>query len=73
VRILLVSNFYPPYWVGGYEQIASWVAEGLRERGHRVLVLTGRGPALDGRDLGVLSTLQLSEVGRRCAAPLDAA
>ncbi len=48
MRVLLVSNFYPPYWVGGYEQIASWVAEGLRGRGHDVLVLTGRGPALDG-------------------------
>jgi glycosyltransferase involved in cell wall biosynthesis len=49
MRVLLVSNFYPPYWVGGYEQIASWIAEGLRERGHEVAVLTGRGPAFDGK------------------------
>jgi len=45
VRVLQVTNFYPPYWVGGYELIASWVTQGLRERGHAVEVLTGRGPA----------------------------
>ena len=49
VRVLQVSNFYPPYWIGGYEQIAEWVAGGLRERGHEVAVLTGRGPAFAGR------------------------
>ena len=48
MRILAVSNLFPPYWIGGYEQIAGWVAEGLRERGHEVNVLTGRGPALMG-------------------------
>ena len=51
MKVLLVSNFYPPYWVGGYEQIAAWIACGLRERGHEVLVLTGRGPAFDGREV----------------------
>jgi glycogen(starch) synthase len=45
VRVLLVSNLYPPYWIGGYEQIAGWVSHGLRERGHEVEVLTGRGQA----------------------------
>lgn len=49
MKILQVSNFYPPYWVGGYEQIAEWVAVGLRERGHQVDVLTGGGPAFAGR------------------------
>lgn len=45
MRILLVSNLFPPYAVGGYERLAAWVAEGLRKRGHAVHVLTGRGPA----------------------------
>jgi glycosyltransferase involved in cell wall biosynthesis len=49
MRILQVSNLYPPYWIGGYEQIAAWVATGLRERGHLVEVLTGRGAAFEGR------------------------
>jgi glycosyltransferase involved in cell wall biosynthesis len=42
VRVLIVSNLYPPYWIGGYEQIAEWVATGLADRGHDVTVLTGR-------------------------------
>jgi glycosyltransferase involved in cell wall biosynthesis len=49
MRILLVSNLYPPYAVGGYERMAAWVAEGLRARGHSVRVLTGRGPAFAGQ------------------------
>ena len=49
MKVLQVSNFYPPYWVGGYEQIAEWVATGLREHGHQVDVLTGRGPAFEDR------------------------
>jgi glycosyltransferase involved in cell wall biosynthesis len=48
MRVLFVSNLFPPYWIGGYEQIAAWVVEGLKERGHEVHVLTGRGPAFSG-------------------------
>jgi glycosyltransferase involved in cell wall biosynthesis len=46
--VLLVSNLYPPYWIGGYEQIAQWVSHGLSDLGHDVQVLTGRGPDLMG-------------------------
>ena len=60
MRVLLVSNLYPPYWIGGYEQIAGWVAAGLKERGHDVHVLTGRGPALMGKP-GVTTGLDLDQ------------
>jgi glycosyltransferase involved in cell wall biosynthesis len=40
VRILVLSNFFPPLHLGGYEELAADVAAGLRERGHRVDVLT---------------------------------
>ncbi len=43
----MVSGLYPPHWIGGYEQIAEWVARGLRERGHEIVVLTGRGDRPD--------------------------
>jgi glycosyltransferase involved in cell wall biosynthesis len=43
LNIALISNLYPPYVVGGYEILASYVVEGLRERGHTVHVLSGRG------------------------------
>lgn len=40
MRILVVSNFYPPYFVGGYELGCSDVVEALKARGHEVCVLT---------------------------------
>ncbi len=40
MRILAVSNFYPPHYVGGYELGCKDVVDGLRGRGHEVSVLT---------------------------------
>jgi glycosyltransferase involved in cell wall biosynthesis len=40
LKILVISNFYPPYFVGGYELGCRDVVEGLRARGHDVSVLT---------------------------------
>lgn len=42
MRILFLSNFYPPYDIGGYEQWCQEVAVRLIERGHEVSVLTSR-------------------------------
>jgi len=63
MRILLISNFYPPYHIGGYEQSCCEAAQGLKARGHEVRVLTSTygvtGPECDGevyrwleRDIG---------------------
>ena len=38
----MLSNLYPPHAVGGYEQMCRDVVVRLRERGHRVVVLTSR-------------------------------
>src|SRR5262245_64057223 len=40
VRILFLTNFYPPYQFGGQEQSCQQVVEGLKQRGHATLVLT---------------------------------
>jgi glycogen synthase len=40
MRVLIVSNLYPPHYVGGYELRCSRVAEWLRRAGHEVRVLT---------------------------------
>ncbi len=40
MRILFLSNFYPPHDIGGYEQWCSEVASGLTDRGHELAVLT---------------------------------
>ena len=40
MRILVVSNLYPPHYVGGYELRCRDITEALHQRGHHVKVLT---------------------------------
>lgn len=40
MRLLIVSNLFPPDVIGGYELLCADVAERLRRRGHEVEVLT---------------------------------
>lgn len=42
MRILVISNYYPPLEIGGWEQNTRDVAEELSKRGHTVEVLTSR-------------------------------
>jgi glycosyltransferase involved in cell wall biosynthesis len=52
MRILVVSNLYPPHYLGGYELGCQEAVEGLQQRGHDVRVLTStygvRGAEFDG-------------------------
>lgn len=40
MRILAISNRYPPWSIGGHERVAAGGVEALRESGHQVRVLT---------------------------------
>ena len=40
MRILVVTNLYPPHYYGGYEVRCAQIAEALRVSGHEVCVLT---------------------------------
>jgi len=40
LKILVVSNFYPPYHIGGYELGCFNVVQQLKKRGHHIKVLT---------------------------------
>jgi len=40
VRILVVSNLYPPFFEGGYEIGCKQAVDALKDKGHEVLVLT---------------------------------
>jgi glycogen synthase len=40
MKILMVSNFYPPHYRGGYEVRCKQVAETMHQRGYEVRVLT---------------------------------
>lgn len=44
MRLLFLSNFYPPTGQGGYEEWCQEMAIHLRERGHEVIVLTSHQP-----------------------------
>jgi glycogen synthase len=41
MRILYVTNYYPPHYIGGYELHCAAAAEWLVANGHEVCVLTG--------------------------------
>ncbi len=67
MRILFVSNYYPPESFGGYELWCQEVAQRMVERGHQVWVLTSRSRALaetcpDG-PVSVLRRLNLEVIG----------
>lgn len=40
MKILVISNLYPPHYIGGYELGCKDVVEALKGRGHQVKVLT---------------------------------
>ncbi len=40
LRILVVTNLYPPHYHGGYELRCAQVAEAMQSAGHTVRVLT---------------------------------
>lgn len=60
MRILFLTNMYPPYDIGGYEQVCQEVAQGLKSRGHIVKILTSRyGTQLPNSDDDVIRLLYL--------------
>lgn len=41
MKILVISNYYPPYYIGGYELACFDTVQYLKDCGHEVYVLTG--------------------------------
>ena len=41
MKILVISNYYPPYYIGGYEVACFDTVQYLKDCGHEVYVLTG--------------------------------
>lgn len=41
MRVLVLTNLYPPHHYGGYELTCQWVVERWRQKGHAVEVVTG--------------------------------
>jgi len=72
MRVLFISNLYPPYEVGGMEQLCQEVMDGLRERGHACHILTSRHGVRGGPppEVGVTRALHL-EADMYHYRPLD--
>src|SRR5713226_7253243 len=72
MRILVLTNRYPPHYTGGYEIACHAVSERLRSRGHDIVILTSnyglQSPRVDGHVNRVLHRPQdspkLVELGR---------
>lgn len=75
MRILVISNLYPPNVVGGYERLCFQVASALAERGHEIHVLTsdfgGREQSWPGQSID--RSLRLLADSRDIYAPFEAA
>ncbi len=61
MRILVVTNLYPPHYIGGYELRCEKITEALRARSHDVEVLTSNHGATeaDAAEKGVHRTLRV--------------
>jgi len=57
MRILVISNYYPPFDLGGLEQLAADVVAALQARHHRVHVLTSRHGAASRRGVAHVQRL----------------
>jgi glycosyltransferase involved in cell wall biosynthesis len=62
MKILAVSNLYPPDVEGGYERGCAQVVAGLRDRGHAVSVLTSVPRRPSEPEERVVRTLRLADV-----------
>jgi glycosyltransferase involved in cell wall biosynthesis len=71
VKVLFVSNLYPPNAIGGYERLCFQVAEAFAARGHDVFVLTSNwgGKIEDYPGQTVLRTLHLLTDAANIYAP----
>lgn len=65
MKILVLSNLYPPDVIGGYEVACAQMADALRGRGHEVLVLTTAARAPVGACGHVRRTLKLTDIWNR--------
>lgn len=71
MKILVLSNMYPPDVLGGYELGCKQAIDGLRERGHdvRVLTSTPRVALAGPDDPHILRRFQLSDVWYNATRP----
>jgi glycosyltransferase involved in cell wall biosynthesis len=72
MRILVISNYYPPFEIGGWEQLTNDVVQRLEHRGHAVHVLTSehRAPELGQAEAKIDRVLRLQSPNHEHYSPL---
>ncbi len=64
MRILTVTNYYPPYFIGGYEVACKETMDFLKSKGHEVIVLTSNYIQDNDEDNYVLRTMKLIDYNK---------
>lgn len=62
MKILFLTNYYPPYEVGGYEQLCRDVAMRMVDRGHTITVLTSDRHIGEGKNLAESNVQRLLRI-----------
>jgi glycosyltransferase involved in cell wall biosynthesis len=71
MRILVVSNLYPPHYIGGYELGCYEIVQRLKKRGHHIEVLTSTYGMAAGRSDGEVHRLLQADFTTRAQSQLQ--
>lgn len=69
MRILVISNFYPPHYIGGYELGCFEAVQGLVAKGHQVKVLTSSYGLIQPESDGIVYRHLCTYIGRSFTRP----
>ncbi|MFK5938294.1 MAG: glycosyltransferase family 4 protein [Sulfurimonas sp.] len=64
MRILTVTNYYPPHFIGGYEIACQETMDFLKEQGHEVVVVTSDYHKSDITEDGILRNMRLIQYNK---------
>lgn len=59
MKIIIISNYYPPYYKGGYELVCNYITDYLHSSGHDTYILTGR-YGVDSAENGLPGTIEVN-------------
>ena len=64
MRILTVTNYYPPHFIGGYEIACQETMDFLKKQGHEVVVVTSDYQTPDTKEDGILRDMHITNYNK---------
>jgi len=64
MRILTVTNYYPPHFIGGYEIACKETMDFLKNRGHEIMVVTSDYQKTSRKEEGILRDMHLTDYAK---------